>query len=328
MSPRIRIARRQRFLARSQPGLSPELLEKRELLDAEPPWMQFPYDALDVLVADDQFEILDDPIADSQFGNGLSDGSDGDGTGSGGPAGGGGPNFPQGVAGAPAESFPVDQLQYEFMVFDDIAFDDVDPMNRPDLAQVGLKPLTRHGTWHFFTSSSGLSEPDCPRLRNFARQLDPRQLFVINIEHWHTSGSEEVVAESIAKLKSVIDAVREENPSIKLGIYSMFPVRDYFTPVTHGYGTTRYENWSATNRRLQELADQVDVILPSIYTFYPDYNEDGSERLFERDRWVAYATANLLEARQDGKPVVSSIWPRSHGGGGSADPESPNYRSW
>ncbi|MCA9151776.1 MAG: tandem-95 repeat protein, partial [Planctomycetales bacterium] len=71
-----------------------------------------------------------------------------------------------------------------------------------------------------------------------------------------------------------------------------------------------------------------DVIIPSVYTFYPDYNADGSPRLIERDRWVRYATTNLLEARRFGKPVIAYVWPAYHGGGGSDDPASPDYRYW
>ena len=57
-------------------------------------------------------------------------------------------------------------------------------------------------------------------------------------------------------------------------------------------------------------------------------NSDGTPNGTEQDRWVEFATENLLQARQYGKPVIPYIWPRFHGGGGSTDPESTSYRYW
>jgi hypothetical protein len=310
-------------LTRQRHGLQLEALEPREMLDGDPIWQQFPRDSVDRLIAGDRDLNVLDPMANDLPDLELV---------TSGPLLPGGPSnvgdFGPGVHGVASAAFPLDLLQTEFMVFDDLAFDDLNVTDKPDLLSHGMTPITRYGTWHFFTASSGLSQPDIERVRMFARRLDPRQIFVVNIEHWATTGTEEQIASSVAKLKSVIDIIREENPSVVLGIYAMVPVRDYWTPVTFGYDSARYDLWAANNQQLQELADMVDVIFPSIYTFYPDYNEDGSDRLFERDRWVAYATANMLEARQYGKPVVSYVFPLYHGGGGSDDPNAPDYRYW
>ena len=221
-------------------------------------------------------------------------------------------------------AFPIEMLEREFMVFDDIRL-----AGEPNLVQDdGLQSLQRFTHWYFWVPGEDDSEPDLDRLKDNLRYLDPRSFFVVNIEHWRTYGDEAVVAESIRKLTLVIDTIKEVHPNVVTGIYAMMPVRDYFTPVRHEYDSPEFDEWAATNARLQELADHVDVIMPSLYTFYPDYEADGSPRIWERDRWVRYATANLLQARQYGKPVVSYLWPHYHGGGGSADPDSPFYRYW
>jgi hypothetical protein len=64
-----------------------------------------------------------------------------------------------------------------------------------------------------------------------------------------------------------------------------------------------YREWQAENDQLQLLADSVDVLLPSLYTFYDD-----------QDGWVRYAISTLSEARRlsKGKPVYAFIWPQYH----------------
>ncbi len=325
---------------RRQATLLLELLEARELLDADavpgvgpepdtglPP---FPYDEVDRQVMYDDLLNIEDPIASERTldfflgGTGQlvempAQTTGGDLFFENAPA------FPDQVAEGGTGAFPIEMLDREFMVFDDIRL-----AGEPNLVEdFGLQPLQRFSQWYFWAPGADDSEPDVDRIRENAQQyLDPRWFFVANIEHWPTYGDEAVVSESIRKLALVVDTIKEVHPDIVTGIYGMMPVRDYFTPVRYDYDSPEFEEWTVTNARLQELADHVDVILPSIYTFYPDYAADGTPRIWERDRWVQYATANLLQARQYGKPVVSYIWPHFHGGGGSADPDSPDYRYW
>lgn len=311
-----------------------ELLEVRDLLDADalsgggpeldtglPP---FPYDEVDRQVMYDDLRNIEDPIGDDRAPSFfLSDVDLKDETEA--PS---GPAFPAEVVGHASDAFPVDLFDRDFMVFDDIALP-----GEPNLVEdYGLQPLTRFTQWYVWDPSSSdhsmLTDNDLAWLRKSARNLDPRWLFIVNIENWPTYGDEAVVAESIRKLALVVDTIKEVNPHVVTGIYGVMPVRDYFTPVSSGYDSPQFAAWAASNARLQELANHVDVIVPSVYTFYPDYEADGTPRLYERDRWVQYATANLLQARQYGKPVVSYVWPLYHGGGGSTDPASPDYRYW
>jgi hypothetical protein len=80
----------------------------------------------------------------------------------------------------------------------------------------------------------------------------------------------------------------------------MLPVRNYWTP-QKPQGHQHWETWRRRNDRLERLAEHVDVIYPSLYTFYE--NVEG---------WKRYAKANIDEARQYGKPVIPFIWPQYH----------------
>ena len=306
-----------------------EPLEVRCLLDGDPaPWggfdpetglPPFPYDEVDRLVMYDDLRLIDDPIG-IEHGVGLLDGLNlFEAT-----AGANGPALPEEGLRHDSNTFPLDFLDREFMVFDNMSV-----VGKPDLIDgYGLQPIQLFTNSFFWKPGDSISEPNLEWTRKFARYIDPRWMFVVDIEHWPTYGDEAVVAESIRKLALVVDTIKEVNPQVVTGIYGMMPVRDYWTPVANGYDSPQFDAWAARNARLQELADHVDVIVPSLYTFYPDYDANGTPRLWERDRWVQYATANLLQAQQYGKPVVPYVWPLYHGGGGSDDPNSPNYRYW
>jgi len=57
------------------------------------------------------------------------------------------------------------------------------------------------------------------------------------------------------------------------------------------------------NNTFQPVANAVNVVYPSIYTFYTD-----------QEGWKKYAIAQVAEARRlaPGKPVYAFIWPRYH----------------
>ncbi|NJK52372.1 MAG: hypothetical protein HC936_05265 [Leptolyngbyaceae cyanobacterium SU_3_3] len=97
----------------------------------------------------------------------------------------------------------------------------------------------------------------------------------------------------------VIRWMREAAPSLKLGIYSIPPIRNYWTPVRNLPGGR--SSWRTANRFLKPIADASDFLTPSLYTFYEDI-----------PGWVTYASANIEEAQQFGKPVYPFLWCRYH----------------
>lgn len=208
-------------------------------------------------------------------------------------------------------------------------FERVYTSGRPtDLYQMGLNPIQLLGPNLLWDPGESFDEPNIARIQATAAALDSRQLVVVDIEHWPIVGTDAEVNETIRKLALVVDTIRDTNPDLKIGIYSIPPVRNYWTPVVYDNGTPEFKLWEDQNAKLLPLADHVDFVAPSLYVFYPDYALDGTSIPAERDRWVEYATENLLQSRQYGKPIIPWIWTQYHGGGGSPDPDSPDYRYW
>ena len=96
---------------------------------------------------------------------------------------------------------------------------------------------------------------------------------IIDIEAWKlttTSTSTEVSA-FIAKFKKVISVFRSKMPNTKIGVYLWVPERNWLAPCGDpGKRASRTVSWHKRNLRLQPLADAVDIIVPSLYTFYGD----------------------------------------------------------
>ena len=169
------------------------------------------------------------------------------------------------------------------------------------------------------------SRLDESRVRQRAREAaDAGVPWVIDIEHWPIDIRHDdpaAVAETMAKFVQLIDWAKSERPDVQLGFYMMGPMREYTLPVNidnlreylvdhpefdadgarMAAYMVEYAEWQAANDFLRPLIERVDFVVPSLYTFYN-----------APDDWVAYAEANIAEARRYGKPVVPFIWPLYH----------------
>ena len=169
------------------------------------------------------------------------------------------------------------------------------------------------------------------KVRNYARRASAAgQPLVVDIEHWsvdiRSTDAAEVDA-AIDRFLQIISWVKDERPDVEIGFYGLLPIREYWTPVQfqvaeewrsndptltgrqdwYAERADQMTQWHAANDRLQELADAVDFIAPSLYTFYDDV-----------EAWSWYAEANLAEAASYGKPVYAFVWPKFHQGGWNA----------
>lgn len=180
----------------------------------------------------------------------------------------------------------------------------------PDLTRYGLKDVTVVYANALWPKKAKRSEPDIsfirsetiPRVRQKATDLA-----VIDVEHWDLTGtSSDEIERSIRRYIDVLDTFRTHMPGIRHGLYSMVPIRNYWTPVRGK--TEDLARWRAENERLKPIAAVVDVIFPSLYTFYDD-----------RDGWLTYANANMAEAKQYGLPIYPFLWPQYHGAGKPID---------
>jgi hypothetical protein len=175
--------------------------------------------------------------------------------------------------------------------------------NLPDLSRFGLRHVTVAYTKQLWPKNARKSEPDLqfistttiPKLRS-----ESPDLVVVDVEHWDLAGIPAAEIErNIDRYVSILDTFRQQLPQARLGLYSMVPVRNYWTPVDGN--PAEMNAWRRDNQRLQPIADAVDVIFPSLYTFYED-----------QAGWVTYATANMQEAKQYGRPIYPFLLPQYH----------------
>lgn len=177
--------------------------------------------------------------------------------------------------------------------------------NKPDISQYGIEPITIYyvtkiwGNWNNEVTRNDL--PEESRVRELAREAARTKYpLVIDIEHWPLRGDDNVIGESIRKYLKVLEWVRVEAPYVELGFYGVLPARDYWRAVKK-QTDEEYKEWQSENERLKSLADKVDIVYPSLYTFYND-----------RSGWEKYALAQIRESRRYGKKVYVFLWPQFH----------------
>jgi hypothetical protein len=179
-------------------------------------------------------------------------------------------------------------------------------INKPDLSVYGLRKVTVAYESSLWPAGASRSQPDpnyiakyyIPKIRN----SNPDAI-IIDIEVWRittTSTSAEISA-FITKFKKVISVFRTHMPNTKIGIYMWMPERNWLAPCGEPEKrASRTAAWHRRNLKLQPLADAVDIIIPTLYTFY---NDPASIAC-----WPNYAKANIAEARIYGKPVWPFLW--------------------
>lgn len=207
-----------------------------------------------------------------------------------------------GTAQAAAEQQPC------FRIFDASGF-----KGKPNLAPYGIEPATViYAGNHFWPGKKHMdSLPQRSAVTAMVRQwITPRRpmhaLTVIDLEHWPNVGEAGVVEASVDKYLTLFQWVKEDvGNETKVGYYAIPPLRDYWR-ATQGPDVKAYKQWQADNDKFIRLAQTVEVLTPSLYTFYSD-----------RKGWDLYAITNVSEARRlaAGKPVYPFVWPHFHEGG-------------
>jgi len=173
-----------------------------------------------------------------------------------------------------------------FVVYDSLLFD-----NKPN---TGLKQITNVAPGVRFFNPKPPTEAE---IRTIAASLSSsidRDIYFFDIEVLPTATTDTKLdkAESIIKLSEIAYWFKTERPSIRIGYYVVLPERQYWK---------RDREWRQRNAYFKPLANYVDFVSPSLYTFYED-----------QQGWVEYAIANIKEAKKYGKPVYPFIWPQYH----------------
>ena len=176
--------------------------------------------------------------------------------------------------------------------------------NKPNLSEYGLEPLTliyHSPFWQLGDARENV--PSVQTMRNVFDDTYPGGAFVvIDIEHWPLKPQSESYVSNRQKYTTFISRIRAVRPDLQLGMYAMVPKRNYWAPIK-GKNSKAYRSWQQTNDELAIIGRQLDVTMPSLYTFYAD-----------RDGWRTYALAQISESRRlfPGKPVIVFLWPQYH----------------
>ncbi len=204
-----------------------------------------------------------------------------------------------------------------------VVMDSIHYLDKGDLTAYGLKDYTIFYGVHIWPKDIRKSEkrPQAPppdeHISGLVKDITAAKSPVIyDIEHWpldirqtvQTVAADDIltaasktVTDSMDKMIHIISVSRKVNPSVKYGYYGCVPLRDYWAPAKDD--PELLKKWKEANDFLKPLADSLDVICPSLYTFFPD-----------RVGWVKYAKANIEEAKRiaNGKPVYAYLWPKYH----------------
>lgn len=147
---------------------------------------------------------------------------------------------------------------------------------------------------------------------------------VVDIENWQMdirSGNFAAVNQNIARFQNIISWIRSQQPSLKVGIYSIFPISDLYNtvqyeiysqaaidPVTGAWHrlvlpatSNAYAKLQNADAYLYTLAQSVDYVFPALYTSSPD-----------QALWDSYARNTIAHARRYGKPVIPFLMPTYH----------------
>jgi hypothetical protein len=187
-----------------------------------------------------------------------------------------------------------------------IAYDATRYGENPDLTKYGLTDVTVVYESSMWPAGASKSEPNTSYIANTyipkIRSKNPK-LLIIDIETWKFTSSMTAtqITATINKFKKVVDVFRRGLPNTKLGFYLVMPERNWLAPCGDpGKYASRMASWHERNLKLKPLAAVVDVIVPSLYTFYGDATSQAC--------WPKYAAANIKEARTFGKPVIPFLW--------------------
>lgn len=181
----------------------------------------------------------------------------------------------------------------QFVVFDSLLY-----KGKPDLTPLGFRPIKLvYSTKEMFEGGKFDESAWSAAVTRAASDTVPAAL---DIEEWRVSGiSKGEIGANIAKYQKALELARLAAPKTRIGYYGLVPERNYWAPVKKDRNALK--EWNDTNRSLRVIAEKVDFLFPSIYTFYND-----------PAGWEIYAKEMLQEARKFRKPVYAFIWPEFH----------------
>lgn len=173
---------------------------------------------------------------------------------------------------------------------------------KPDLSSYGLRPLPVIYQGELWKGAKDLHRvPDDATIRAAVAQIAADATVIcIDIEHWPLNGDGDEVARNLEKYTEVIRRFRATGKNYRLGYYGVLPVVDYWRAINDP-ASSSFKQWQSENEAIAPLAAEVDVLFPSLYTFYTD-----------QEGWRRMAISQIKAAKSYGKPVYVFLWPQFH----------------
>lgn len=187
-----------------------------------------------------------------------------------------------------------------FKIYDATIFSD-----KPDISQFNIgyiKIIYPNEIW--IDGGSNKMPPSNSILKESAervlKKIDNTVEFIcLDIESWPVVGDIKSVTINKMYFIDTIKRYKAAMPGKKIGLYGVLPIRNYYDAINQD--SPGYFKWKSSVENLADIAREVDVVFPSLYTFTTN-----------QDEWVKYAESNIRAAKQFNKPVIPLIWPQYH----------------
>ncbi len=193
-----------------------------------------------------------------------------------------------------AGDVPSSNAKQAFLVFDGLLY-----RGKPDMSALGMLPI--RGINPPASLVHPLDAVDDEQVRATLKNLQGyRGAVYLDYEMWPTfKASAGEISQNVEKLKRVLQIAHEAAPSARIGYYDVIPCSDYWGLVKNDQA--KIKEWKDCNARMGDLAQGVDIVMPSLYTYYNDPHG-----------WDIFAAAILEAAHRYGKPVYAFLWPEFH----------------
>jgi len=93
-----------------------------------------------------------------------------------------------------------------------------------------------------------------------------------------------------------VESIHYIDAGARVGTYAVYPKRNYWDAIADK-DSAQYQSFVDANKLRFAAGKQMDIIMPSLYTFYTD-----------QVGWNTYATENIREARKYGREIMPFIW--------------------
>ncbi len=212
---------------------------------------------------------------------------------------------------------------HPFVVMQSLLFDENKPSNEKFISNFNISYLPEFG--HGFAKNWDISGGKNPFYDSPKKELveewannSTNTIGFIDIEHLPVTFSDNWDDDWVAKtppvkitdtdrdraireLASIADWAHEANPKLIIGYFGILPQREYWSFIQPTKMHENLDKLQQRNKKFRALAEHVDVLFPSLYTFYDKPEE-----------WKIYAKGMFEEARQYNKPTYAFIWPIYH----------------